>query len=482
MEQQKHHKSIARNATFNILYKGFTAIFPLITSIYVARALLPENLGKVTYANTVVSYFTLLASLGIPNYGIKAIAQTTGSTEERNKTFSELFLLNLISTTCFIVVYYIFINDISYFSDRKELFNVMGLMLVLNIFNIDWLYQGMEEYGIIAARGTIVKIASLLAVIVFIKRPEDYIKYAFILCIGTAGNYVFNIVKARKYVELTRRGLSISRRLKPVFILLASSIATEIYTMLDTVMIEYFYGDANVAYYSNAMRIVRMTYTIEIALVATFYPRISFYLKNKDFNSSNKLISEGVELLSLISIPGAIGMELLSNQIMLVLFGRVYYDSIAVLKILSPLLVIFSFAYLLGHVVLMASGNEKYILYATSSGAVVNFILNSILIPPYKQNGAAIASVVAEFIVTSIMIFFSRKYFKIKIERQFLVSTIIAVASMTAAVLLMRSVLKVNAVLLCIIIIIAVIIYALILLLLKNEMIVQCVKVLKHDR
>lgn len=480
MNDNAPKKSIIKNSALNILYKGFTAIFPLLTSIYVARALLPDNLGKVTYANTVVSYFTLLASLGIPNYGIKAIAQTHGDDHKRSKTFSELFFINLLSNVLFIVLYYIIVNVLPYFSSRRLLFNVMGLLLILNIFNIDWLYQGMEEYGIIAARGTIVKIASLVAVIIFVNAPDDYIVYAFILCMATAGNYIFNMIKSRRYVKLTLKELNISRHLKPVFILLASSIATEIYTMLDTVMIEYFYGDANVAYYSNAMRIVRMTYLIEIALVSTFYPRISYYLKNADYESSNHLLSQGLELILLVSIPSAIGMELLSEPIILVLFGDAYFDSIAVLRILSVLLVIFSVAYLLGHLVLMASGKEKYILYASSTGAVINFILNSILIPRYMQNGAAIASVIAELLVTIVLIYFSRRYFSLKIRANFFVSFVVALVAMSVTVVALYSVLRMGVVSLCIIVVAAVVVYALVLILLRNDMVTGLLKIVRR--
>ena len=61
-------KSIALNSMFNMAYKGFTALFPLLTTTYIARTLLPEKVGLVSYANTIVVYFTTIASLGIPNY------------------------------------------------------------------------------------------------------------------------------------------------------------------------------------------------------------------------------------------------------------------------------------------------------------------------------------------------------------------------------------------------------------------------------
>lgn len=273
-------KSIALNSIFNTAYKGFTALFPLLTTTYIARTLLPEKVGLVSYANTIVVYFTTIASLGIPNYGVKEISKCGENIEKRSKTFSELFSINFVSTAICIFLYYVFVNLFPYFQNQKPALNTMGLMLVFNFFNVDWFYQGIEEYGIIATRGMVVKIVSFIAMLLFVKKPEDYLKYALILCMATAGNYIFNMVILRKFVVFKRYILNVRHHLKPVFILLASTIATELYMALDTVMLEYFHGSSNVAYYSNATKIVRMIYTMVIAFVATFYPRIAYYIQN----------------------------------------------------------------------------------------------------------------------------------------------------------------------------------------------------------
>lgn len=193
-------KSLVKNSIFNMIYKGFTALFPLITTSYISRVLLPAGVGRVGYANTIVAYFVLIASLGIPTYGVKAIAQSGETKEGRSRTFWELFFINLAATLMCIVAYYVFVDNFPHFADRKLLFQIMGLMLVLNIFNIDWFYQGMEEYSYIATRSIIVKILSFVAMLLFVKKAEDYVIYAFILCVATAGNNLLNAWNLRKYI------------------------------------------------------------------------------------------------------------------------------------------------------------------------------------------------------------------------------------------------------------------------------------------
>lgn len=77
-------------------YKGFTALFPLITTSYVSHVLLPAGVGRVSYANTIAAYFVLIASLGLPSYGVKAIAQSNVDKEQRSRTFWNCFLSILL--------------------------------------------------------------------------------------------------------------------------------------------------------------------------------------------------------------------------------------------------------------------------------------------------------------------------------------------------------------------------------------------------
>lgn len=448
-------KSLVKNSIFNMAYKGFTALFPLVTTTYISYVLLPEGVGKVAYANTIVAYFVLLASLGLPSYGIKAVAQNSETKEQRSRTFFELFFINLIATLLCIVAYFLFVNNFTHFEDRKPLFNIMGLMLVLNIFNIDWFYQGIEEYTYIATRSFAVKIISFVLMLIFVKESEDYLIYALILCIATAGNNLLNAVQLRKYITMkvllpqkpgciiadgqrsTTERLNLKHHMRPVLILLASTIATEIYTMLDTVMLEYFHGETYVGYYSNAVKIVRMTYTVVIAVVAVFYPRISMYYKQNNQAECNRLLSKGTQILLLLALPCTIGLMLTAGGIVPLLFGEAFLPTVSTLRILSILVLIFSIAYFLGHIILTATGMERMILRATIAGAAINGVTNLLLIPELKQDGAAIASVISEVTVTVILLGYARKYYNLTFGRRYVISILAALISMSIVTVLL---------------------------------------------
>lgn len=467
-------KSLAKNSLFNVAYRGFTALFPLVTTTYISRVLLPEGVGRVAYANTIVAYFVLIASLGIPSYGVKAIAQSNEDKEKCSKTFFELFGINLSATLLCIAAYYLFVGNVSHFADRRELFYIMGLMLVLNIFNIDWFYQGIEEYGYIALRSLIVKVLSFVAMLLFVHKKSDYLIYALILCIATGGNNLLNALHLRRYVTFPREGLKIGQHLRPVLVLLASTIATEVYTMLDTVMLEYFHGDTSVGYYSNAVKIVRMTYTVVIALVAVFYPRISMYYKQREQEACNALLTRGTEILMVLALPCVAGLALTADGVITLVCGTAFLPAVGTLQILSVLVFIFSIAYFLGHIILTATGMERRILYASVTGAIVNVCANTLLIPRFAQNGAAIASVLSEFAVTGILLWHSRKYYQLAVSRRFMGSLLSALAVMTAVtaalVCLLTDVLTVQAGVILLVIAAAAAVYFGSLLLLKNPL------------
>ena len=189
--------SFSSNAIYNVLYKLLNVLFPLVSIAIISRVLQPTGVGKVSSAQNIVTYFSFIAPLGLAFYGTREVAKHNGT--KLNVLFSELILINGISTSICTIAYYVMIFTLPYFAGERILYSVTGLAIVLNYINVDWFYQGKEEYKYIALRSSIVKLVMLLCIIIFIHKGEDYIKYAFITCLATAGNYFFNIIQLKKY-------------------------------------------------------------------------------------------------------------------------------------------------------------------------------------------------------------------------------------------------------------------------------------------
>ena len=100
-------KSLVANSLYNILYKIISVLYPLVAVTYVSHILMAERMGMVAYAQNIVSYFAVIAALGIPTYGIREIAVRAESIERRSDTFWELFIVNGVSTSLALIVYII---------------------------------------------------------------------------------------------------------------------------------------------------------------------------------------------------------------------------------------------------------------------------------------------------------------------------------------------------------------------------------------
>lgn len=405
--------SLLQNSFFNIIYRGLNIIFPLITAAYVSRVLSAEGIGKVSFAQNIVSYFILIAGLGLANYGTKEIGKYQSNQKKYSQTFWELFIINSISTFICTLAYVIFILSSGYFVNDKNLYMVVGISLFFNYLQIDWFYQGIEEYKYIAVRSVIIKFVFLFALFIFVKKESDIIPYALITVLGTGLNYVFNVARLKKYVIFSNeifRKLEILKHIKPAIVLLATTISVQLYTKVDTTMLGIIKGDRSVGLYTYAVKIADLILNLVIAVSMILLPRLSLYYHSNKQTEFKNLISFSEKIIIFISMPIIVGICIVADDAVILLFGKEFIMTVPTVKILSLLIIIKSIGYLYGTQVLMTVNQENKLLYSTICGAIINICLNSILIPRMSQNGAAIASVASELIVMIVQMQYARKF------------------------------------------------------------------------
>lgn len=476
-------KSLIKNSIYNMIYKGLNVLFPLITVTYVSRILLASGVGKVSYAQNIVQYFVMLASLGIPNYGIREISKNQNDAYKLNKIFNELFIINFISSIFFAICYYTMISTSQIFARNYVLHVVVGISIVLNIINVDWFYQGVEEYGYIVFRSFLVKIFSLILIVVFIRKPSDFLIYAVINCLAVGGNSICNIIHLKKYkIKLYFNNLNLKVHIKPILILMASVISIELYTLLDVTMVGIFCGEENVGYYTNSLKLVKMLITLINGMAGVLLPRLSYYHNIGDEESCSEIVSNVFVVMFFIFIPCEIGIFLLADEIVLILFGASFAPAGITLKIASFLICTLGFSNLFGTQILLTYEKEKLLLITTIVGAVSNIIMNLILIPLWQQNGAAIASVISEGFVTIISIYFACKNIKLILKKECLIKTFISSILMTIILIYLKNIIFNIYVLVFISIFSCFILYIFSNILLKNSILKNFLEILNKKR
>lgn len=470
--------SMLKNAFFNVAYKILNVLFSVISVPYVSRILGPEYLGKVTYAQNILSYFMIIATLGISTYGIREIAKVSTDKSMLNIRFSELFIISSVSTLISTLFYslYIYIFQV----ENCNLFLAVGITLYMNIFNIDWLYAGMEEYVYISTRSLIIKFLSIVLLFAFVKDREDYIIYALITSFATSGNYLFNVLRIKAKVKFQLTNLKIRKHLRPITIMFVTILATDLYNQIDVTMIGYWYSSQEIGYYSNAVKLIRIIYVMTTAINSTAIPRMSYFYANQNKIGFAQIFNIIFKLLILLTVPIFIGIFLLREKIVIVLFGSEFLPSAPVVAILSSLIIIISVSHLIGSVVLTVTNNERYLMRATLTGVIVNIIGNALLIPPYGIYGASVASVIAECAVLFVHYVYSKKYYRLLISVQFTISIVAANILMTVVLQLMSKINISDIFGLILSIFCGAFAYLFMLFILKNELLIEFKKYIKR--
>ena len=405
-------KSLKKNAALNMAKSIMAIIFPLITFPYASRILGPVYIGKVNFAQSIVSYFSLIAALGISTYAVREAAKLREDKTQLSVFIKEIFTLNLISTFVAYVLFTIALFIVPQFAEYKKLLVICGASILFTTLGMDYLYTALEDFKYITIRSIAFQFLSLILLFIFVRNQDDYYKYAAISVISSVGSNLLNFFHARKFVTFKMNTkLCIKKHLKPVFTMFAMSAAVSIYTVLDTTMLGLIKGDEAVGLYTAATKINRMVLMMITAATTVLLPRLSYYAGKENNVEFSRLSQKAMNFVIMFSIPAAAGLFILAEPIILLFSGKQYISATSAMQIMNAIIILIGMSNLIGIQIFMSVGKEKITLYSVLTGALVNFCMNFILIPHFGVNGAAIGTVCAEFCVTLIQLITARSYF-----------------------------------------------------------------------
>lgn len=469
---------MAKNSLYNVVYTLANTFFSLLSSVYMSRILQPEGIGNYSYILTFVSYFVSLAALGIPVHGIREIAKVRDKNEEKNRVFSELFIMNFF-TSCFSFCFYLLVLYFTGISKQSlDLYIRLGMLIAANILNIDWLYKGEEEYGYIALRSIIIKLCSLILLVLCIHSEADINRYADITVLAACGNYIYNVIHAQKLVKFTRRGFRFARHIKPNLLLAISSFFGDLYNKIDITMLGVLATDYSVGIYSNAHKIVNIIISCSIAATGTFLPRISSVLKDSKQDAIH-IVNKGLEMLVFICIPLTFGLCVLSKQVVLFLYGDSFADAAITINILSCLIIIRGIGDLVCYQLQIAAGLEKMRVPASFLTAILNITMNWLLIPALNENGAAIASVASELFVNAFLYVRMKKVLPFRGNWSDALKTVIASVIMVIAIYGIMELSLPLLLTICCSVLVGVIVYVSVSWIIKNKTMMELIEHLK---
>ena len=409
-EKTAAKRGLKANFVYNFISQILTLIIPLITTPYLARVLHETGNGQISYATSIVTYFTLFAALGFDTYGQRQIAAYQGDKEKKSQIFWEICILK----TCCTLIAYAVLCSVLFTVGFGETYNRLILLLSIQViaipFDIQFLFRGDEDFRAIAIRTIVMRLIGLVCIFVFVKDEGDTWVYALCFSISMiASNLIMWPSLAKRLARCRIDRKSMLSHIKPTLLIFLPMVAVTLYSVFDKTMIgllaenaDYENGCYEQAYKLNSVALLLVTIISPVMM-----SRNAHDYKNGDMESVKHHLYQASSYVWMMGIPLIVGFVVLSDSLRSWFLGDGYAEVPVLLMVMSVRFLSSGFAEIFGTQLFIAIGKEKYQTIATVIAAVVNIAINYFLIPILGALGAAIATAICEVTVTVMLALFA---------------------------------------------------------------------------
>ena len=394
---------VIKNYLYNLSYQILTIILPIITVPYVTRIFTSEDLGNYGFYNSIVSYFSLFAMLGIGIYGTKQIA----AARDVSSTFWNIYAIQLTSSILALFVYVMTLLSIPKMSGIVPI--TLGIVLLTKMIDISWLFTGKEDFKKITLRNTMVKVAGVISIFTFIKISEDLYLYIFLIVIfDFLGQFVMWI-PAKKFIKRPSfNGNAIKKNLQPIVLLFLPQVAISLYVVLDRTLLGLLGSYSDVGIYEQGQKLTSILLTVVSSLGAVMLPRVANLLSERKEEEAQNMVRFSFILYNLIIFPMIFGLIAINEVFVKLFLGQNFQDVKYVLYIIVFNIMFIGWTNILGYQVLVGRNKNKEFMLSTTIPAIVSVAVNIAVIPFFGYIGASITSVVVETLVFAIQWYYSR--------------------------------------------------------------------------
>lgn len=402
--------SLKKNLAYNVAYQILIIILPLITAPYVSRVLGADGLGTYSYIFSIVTYFGLFGMLGIANHGNRSVALVRDNRQKVSEAFSNTYIIQLCTTVIALLLYFLFIY--CWFSGDKTIAYIESIIVLSYVLDITWFFFGLEQFAVTVTRNAIIKIATVVAIFIFVRSREDLWIYALIMSCGMLFSQIYLWLRIRKYADFCKPSWSqVKSNIKPVLMLFIPAIAYSIYKLLDKVMLGAMSSMSQVGLFDNAEKIINIPSSLITAFGTVMMPRITVLLGTGDEHRISYLNKISVRYFTLLVVGAAFGLAGICNVLAPVYFGSEFVGSAPIIAGLGFSLIFVTWANVIRTQYLIPNKLDKPYVISSVIGALANLAVNIILIPKFAGIGAMIGTIIAEFTVFFVQLILVRRSF-----------------------------------------------------------------------
>jgi len=415
INKDMYDSKLKKNTLYNAIKIGITLVFPLITFMYISRILHAENVGKINFGNSVISYISLIATLGVQTYAIRECSKVRDDREALERTAGEIFSINLLSTILAYLILILLLIFAKPLANYRLLICIQSVTVLCTTLGADWINTVFEDFRYITIRTLVIQLVSLVLMFIFVKDESDYLIYASIAVFASSGGYIFNIIYRERFCKIRFRiRMNAKQHMQPIVMLFSLILAQKIYVNSDLTIIGLFRGDKEVGLYTAATNIYFITNMVVASVSTIVLPSLSRAFKTHNYEEVNKNIRFAVGFIIMLGVPAVIMILTLAEHIIGAISGKEYVEAAGTLRILVLALIMSFVGGVIGNLTMIPAGRERVCLNSTVLSAISNVVLNILFVGRYGMIIAGVTTFISELI--NVVYLFPKIDKKIKVD------------------------------------------------------------------
>ncbi len=371
----KKKGSLFKNTVMLYILTFSTYLISFILVPYQTRVLLPEKYGILSVATAVMTYFQLVIDFGFLLSATEEVSLNRDDKKKLSKIFTSITADKIILALISFLVLFVLCGIIEQWKDSKVFFLLTFIATALGSLIPDYLYRGLEKMEAVTIRTVAIKVFFAAMVFVFVKKPEDYFIIPVLNIIGNSVALLF--VYAHLYFKLNIKFVRFNigdllRSFKTSAIFFLSRIATTVYTVTNTVILDFVFGSATAGYYSSADKLISTAKSGVAPITDSLYP---YMVRNRDF----KLVKKILLIIEPLIIIACTIVFIWAKPLCVWFFGAEYADVAPILRAMIPIAVVIFPNYIFGFPVLGAMGLNKYANYSIFVATAMHILILLVL-------------------------------------------------------------------------------------------------------
>lgn len=413
------------NVILSLISQFVCYISPLIVAPYISRVLGPDGIGVYSFSYSFVFYFSSLIVLGFSNLGITMISKERDDKEKYSIIFWTTLLLRFFLGIVLIGIY-LGLSFCGVLGGQDNIYIMLALTLVLigNIVDIKFLFQGLENFKIITYIQVLTYVLYIGSIFLLVKNRNDVLLYTIL---KSSTDLLVNIVLfvfAVKYIKRPCIDFKIMPNLlKNSLLLFVPSILINLGIQLEQTFLGVFSNNTEVGYFQQAIKFPLLIGNLTYAICPVMMARVSYLIKEGKNDEIKDKISKILLLAALLSLPCCLGLYSIGEIFVPLYFGQEFLPVVNIFYITLPISIFSPINAILINAYLYPLKKTNYVVIAAGCELIVNIILSIILLYGFNLGaiGGATACFICEVILFLLLLIFCRNSFHHKfVIRDFL--------------------------------------------------------------